>query len=227
MPNAFTQMPDQQTWTALVSAAKRGLEAKGFTLTRMPGRGRSNVWEIERQGTTQRASIRTTKNRWFAFPPLKRGTKWKTLDDVAVVIEAAVDDREDPRNAQVYLFDAGEVRKRFDAAYFARTKAGQVVKDDFGMWVNLDEDKRRLPTSVGAGLAVEHKPIAEFPIDALLAEGAVDVRLEPEDADMSEAESSVSSARTIAEVMNWARRHIASLSGVRPDAVKLDLKIEY
>src|SRR5437867_805678 len=131
MPNVFNQMPDQQTWSILVSAAKRGVEAEGFTLTRVPGRGRSNVWEIERQGKTQRASIRTTKDRWFAFPPLKRGTKWKTLDDVDVVIVAAVDDREDPRNVQVFRFEAPEVRERFDAAYAARTKAGLAVKDSF------------------------------------------------------------------------------------------------
>src|SRR5437764_14728201 len=93
IPNLFNQMSDQQTWSILVRAAKRALEAKGFKLTRVPGRGRSNVWKIERQGKTQRASIRTTKDRCFAFPPLKRGTKWKTLDDVDVVIVAAAADR--------------------------------------------------------------------------------------------------------------------------------------
>jgi hypothetical protein len=226
MANEFNKMPDQQTWSILVSAAKRALEAQGFTLTRVPGRGRSNVWQIERHGKIQRASIRTTKDRWFAFPPLKRGTKWKTLDDVDVVIVAAVDDREDPRNVEVYLFDAAEVRRRFDANYAARTKAGLIVQDNFGMWVNLDKDNRQLPASVGAGLAAEHKPIAEFSLHDLLAEGAADAELAPGDAEVSEPESD-SLPRTIADVMDWARQRIATLSGVRMDAVKLDLKIEY
>jgi hypothetical protein len=202
------------------------MEANGFALTRMPGRGRSNVWKLDRHGKVQLASIRTTKDRWFAFPSLKHGTKWKTLDDVELVIVAAVDDREHPRNVEIYLFEAPEVRRRFDAAYAARTKAGRVVTDNFGMWVNLDEDKRHLPASVGAGLAAEHKPIAKFSLDDLLAEGAADAELAPEDADVSEAAPD-SSPGTIAEVMDWARHRIATLSGVRTDAVKLDLKIEY
>jgi hypothetical protein len=226
MANQFNKMSDQQTWSILVRAAKRALEVQGFALTRVPGRGRSNVWKIERQGKTQRASIRTTKDRWFAFPPLKRGTKWKTLDDVDVVIVAAVNDRDDPRNVEVYLFDAAEVRRRFHANYVARTNAGLVVQDNFGMWVNLDKDDRQLPASVGAGLAVEYKPVAEFSLQDLLAEGAADVEPVPSDADMSEAESN-SSPGTIAEVMDWARQRIALLSGVRTEAVKLDLKIEY
>ena len=79
----------------------------------MPGRGRSNVWEVEENGRQRRVSIRTTKDRWFAFPPLQKGTKWKTLDDVDIVVVAAVDDRDDPRNVEVYRFDAEEIRRRF------------------------------------------------------------------------------------------------------------------
>jgi hypothetical protein len=227
MPNRFTEMSDQETWPILVNAAKRGLEAQGFKLTRVPGRGRSNIWEIEQQGKAQRASIRTTKGRWFAFPTLKHGKAWKTLDDVEKIVVAAVDDKDDPRKVQVYLFQAPEVRNRFNAAYAARTKAGLVVKDNFGMWINLDDDKRRLPTSVGAGLAADHQPIAEYSLDELLAEGAPNTGLHKDESDPVESEQSESPPRTIAEVMNWARRQIADLSGFPVQAVKLDLKIEH
>src|ERR1700674_4880431 len=108
MDNNFDQMPDQQTWLILVGAAKRGLEAKGFDMIRVPGRGRSNVWGIERHGKTQRAAIGTTKYDWFAFPSLLGGKKWKTLDDVDVVIVAAVDVVENPQNVDVYFFQADE-----------------------------------------------------------------------------------------------------------------------
>ena len=38
------------------------------------------------------ASVRTTRDRWIAFPPLDGGTRWKTLDDVELVLVAAVDE---------------------------------------------------------------------------------------------------------------------------------------
>jgi hypothetical protein len=220
MSNEFNQMPDPQAWAVLVGAAKRAIEAQGYALKRVPGRGRSNVWEIERKGKTERASIRTTRDRWFAFPPLKRGTTWKTLDDVDVVFVAAVDAPDNPTRVQVYRFAADIVRERFDAAYAARAKAGQVLKDNFGMWLSLDEDKRGLPASVGSGLSAVNKPIAEYALADLVAEGTVF-------AEQEAADDEGAMPRTIAEVMDWARQRIASLSGVGPEAVKLDLKIEY
>lgn len=226
MSNQFNDMSDTLTWNILVGAATRALEDNGFEPERVPGRGRSNIWEIEENGQRRRVSIRTTKDRWFAFPPLKKGTKWKTLDDVDIVIVAAVDDRYDPRNVEVYRFDAAETRERFDASYTARIEAGQTVRDDFGMWVNLDEDDRGLPASVGSGLAVAYPPIATFPLEQLIAkhEG------EPagtENAAISRASSDpAGEPHTIAEVMDWARKRIAMLSGVRTEAVKLDCRIE-
>ena len=109
----LTTCSDSRTWNILVGAATRALEGAGLAPKRVPGRGRSNIWEVEENGRRMRVSIRTTKDRWFAFPPLEKGTKWKTLDDVDIVVVAAVDDPDDPRQVEVYRFDAEEVRKRF------------------------------------------------------------------------------------------------------------------
>lgn len=227
MSNQFTEMSDSQTWNILVGAATRALEGEGLNPERVPGRGRSNIWEIEENGQRKRVSIRTTKDRWFAFPPLKKGTAWKTLDDVDIVIVAAVDDRDDPRNVAVYRFDAAEVRVRFDASYSARIEAGQTVRDDFGMWVNLDEDDRGLPASVGAGLATAYPPIATFPLDKLIAGHGGEGVAAPETGDTAAAGGAAArEPHTIAEVMDWARKRIATLSGVRAEAVKLDCRIE-
>ena len=226
MSNQFNDMSDSQTWNILVGAATRALEDNGFKLKRLPGRGRSNIWEIEENGQHRRVSIRTTKNRWFAFPPLEKGTKWKTLDDVDIVIVAAVDDRADPRNVEVYRFDATETRERFDASYAARIEAGQTVRDDFGMWVSLDEDDRGLPASVGSGLAVAHPPIAIYPLEELIAEHQGKTTLPDEVESTGAIGAAAGEPHTIAEVMDWARKRIATLSGVRTEAVKLDCRIE-
>ena len=202
-------------------AATRALTDAGFAPKRVPGRGRSNVWEVQENGRHKRISIRTTKDRWFTFEPLEQGTKWKTLDDVAIVIVAAVDDSDDPRNVEVYRFDAGEVRRRFDASYAARIAAQQIVREGFGMWLNLDADDRGRASSVGAGLAAAYPPIATFSLEELIADTAVEPAVAPDN-----GQAATRSPQTIADVIDGARRHIATLAGVRMEAVKLDCRIE-
>ena len=224
MTNEMKELSKSKRWHVLVEAAKRGVQEQGYTMQRVAGRGLSNIWNIEKDGESQVASIRTTQDRWFAFPPLKDGAAWKTLDDVEAVIVAAVDDREDPENAEVYMFPADEVRKRFDAAYVARTEAGRSVKDNFGMWVALDLDKRGLPVSVGSGIIEQYKSLAVYPIEDLLVDEA-----DYSDDDIALIDEAVESSqfRTIAEVMAWARERVADLAGVDVETVKLDLKMEY
>ena len=227
MSNQFKELPSSRTWNILVGAATRALRRAGLEPKRVPGRGRSNIWEVEEGGRHKRVSIRTTQDRWFAFPPRKKATTWKTLDDVDIVIVAAVDDRDDPRIVEVYRFDAEEVRERFNASYAARINAGQTVRDDFGMWLSLDEDDRGLPASVGAGLATAYPPIATFPLEKLLGEINPEPAATPEDGDAAGAGVAAAlEPHTIAEVLDWARTHIATLSGVRKEAVKLDCRIE-
>ena len=217
------------TRTVLVGAAKRALEEEGLTPSRIPGRGMSNTWRIEEDGCHKRVSIRTSRNRWFAFPPLEEGKKWKTLDDVDIVVVATVDDRDAPRDIEVYRFDASEVRKRFDASYAARTQARHIVKDNFGMWVNLDAEDRDVPTSVGAGLAAEHEPIAIYSILELMGgNGAETVAVEAGKGVGNNDQNDASNVEptTISEVLERARKHIATLSGVRMEAVRLDCRLE-
>jgi hypothetical protein len=78
----------------------------------------------------------------------------------------------------------------------------------------------RRPVDVGVGLADGHKPIVTYTIDQLMAEGAPAI----EENDEPEFAGTSSQSRSIADVMDGARRRIA---GVRIEAVKLDLKIEY
>ena len=229
MRNQFNELSDSKTWSVLVRAAKRALEEQGLSPSRLPGRGRSNIWEIEEERRRKKVSIRTTKDRWFAFPPLKNGTEWKTLDKVEIVVVAAVDDREDPRSVEVYRFDADEVRERFDASYEARIAAGHIVRENFGLWVNLDVDDRELPASVGSGLASKHAPIAVYPLEDVIEEsGAETIEAAGGDEEEGDDESGSfnPSPGTIADVMEWARKRIATLSGMRLEAVRLDCRLE-
>lgn len=222
MANKFKQMTNSEAWELLASAATRGLEEQGYELKRLPGRGRSNVYTAEIDGKSFRTSIRTTKNRSFAYPSAENGAKWKTLDDADLVVVAAVNSRANPQDVEVYLFDAAEVREQFNAAYSARTDAGLTVRENFGMWLRLDKDDRDIPRSVGTGLGDSHPPIAIYSIDELTSDdnhGSMSMSKHPN--------SMSSELSTIAEVVDWARQRISLLAGVDTDAVKLDLKIQY
>lgn len=226
MANQSSEQNGAIRWKTLVEAAKKAAIAQGYALERLPGRGLSNIWQLTKGGKTKVTSIRTTRDRWIAFPPLAGGTKWKTLDDVDTVLVATMDARENPQNVQVYMFPADDVRKRFNAAYAARIKDGQKVQDDFGMWVQLDPDDRALASSVGAGIIEHYKPIATYPLSKLLAD-EVDGDVSEVEAQEAAAEPSVPNLTTISDVISWARERVAQIAGVQLSAVKLDLKIEW
>ena len=221
MNSHFNDMTSSESWQLLVNAAIRALTEAGYVPQRQPGRGRANVWTVEEGGKQQRVSVRTTRDRWFAFPPLDNGAKWKTLSDVDIVVVAAVDDPDDPNRIEVYRFDATEVRERFDTSYAARIKAGRSEPDNFGMWVGLDVDNRGLPASVGSGLASDHAPIAVYSLDQLIPENR---DAAPDGAE--DGEDLEPSPGTIAAVMKQARGRIAALSGVDIADVKLRCSIE-
>lgn len=189
----------------------------------------ANTYELTKDGKTQTASIRTTRDRWVAFPPLDDGKRWKTLDDVDLVLVAAVDDRLNPQNVDVYLFPADEVKKRFDASYAARIENGHTVRNNYGMWVMLDKGDDAVISQVGHGIAEEYPRIANFSIDELEGTVSKDVRKmadeaapEPEEAIPADAGPPLN---TVADVLAFAREKIAVLTGMPGDTIKLDLKM--
>jgi hypothetical protein len=153
----------------MVSAAVRGAEAAGYAMTRQPGRGLSNTYEMLKDGKAQIANIRTTRDRYIAFPPLNGGKQWKTLDTSDLVLISAVDNTINPQNIEVYLFPGNEVRKRFNDSYAARTRNGRAARDDFGMWVMIDKGDDEIVSQIGHSLAIDYPAIAQFSIDELEA----------------------------------------------------------
>ena len=226
MANRLEELDESVSRSFLSGAALRGISEEGYQVTRQPGRGLSSVWQLGKNGHVQRASIRTTRDRSIAFPPQKKGTRWKTLDDVDLVVVAAVDSKENPTNVEVYVFPAEEVRRRFNMAYAARTNAGLMVRDDFGMWVGLDRDDRNLPASIGSGIRDQYKPVAIYPIEEM-SDDEQHVPTQRVVGKPTPSEPRPPAGSTINDVMLWARQRVAEIAGVRIEAVKLDLKIEY
>jgi len=152
MSNRLKEMGQSKAWHLLVGAALEGARREGYTLQKLPGRGLSNTYSMNKGNLTKVASVRTTRDRWIAFPPLMGGTTWKTLNEVSLVLVAAVDDKDNPQCVDVYLFPADEVRNRFNASYAARQAAQHTLPDNYGMWVMLDQGDDAYPSQVGHSL---------------------------------------------------------------------------
>ena len=78
MANLLENLSETVRWHLLVNAAKKAADAEGYSMERVPGRGLSNIWNVTKDGETKVASIRTTRDRWIAFPPLERRKNPKT-----------------------------------------------------------------------------------------------------------------------------------------------------
>lgn len=220
----YSKLSRSESRQLRLNAAIRALEDQGYELERLPGRGQSSVYAASKNGAEEKISIRTTKGRRFAFPSTNNGEEWLTLDDVDSVVVAAPDSWEAPSEIQVYKFDAKDVRKCFSAAYKARKEAGMSIRDNFGLWVSLDTDKRRSPRSVGTGLGDEFPPIAGYGINECMKDLLDESQVRKVTCGGQGSESDPSS---ISEVVEWARGKISVLAGVEKSAVRLELKIEY
>jgi hypothetical protein len=149
----------------LFQNAVETLEKHGWTVERIPREGKSSVRRITKDGVTKRVSIRTTQDKWIAFPRNNKDNGWATLTDVDYVVAASVDDRDNPRFAQIHMIEGDEMRARFDRAYAARKAAGFVMPKERGIWVSLYERESNDPVShVGAGAGLVHPPIATVPL---------------------------------------------------------------
>jgi hypothetical protein len=149
----------------LFRIAVEALEKQGWNVERIARSGKSSVRRITKGKTTKTISIRTTQDKWIAFPRNRKDDAWATLADVDYVVAASVDDRDNPRFAHVHMIEGDEMRARFDRAYAARKKAGHVVPNGRGVWVSLYEKESNDPVShVGAGAGLAHPAIAIEPL---------------------------------------------------------------
>ena len=116
----------------------RALEQDGWRVERIQGIGKSSVRRIVKGAERYTVSIRTTQDCWIAFPRLRDGGDgWVTLDEVDYVVAVTVDDKDDPKEAMVFMVEGDEMRERFDRTYRARLDAGHSIPIGRGVWVSM------------------------------------------------------------------------------------------
>jgi hypothetical protein len=192
----------------------RALEKDGWKVERIARSGKSSVRRITKDKLTKTVSIRTTQDRWIAFPRNATDNGWATLSDVDYVVAVSVDDRDNPRFGQVHMIPGDEMRARFDRARAARKKAGHVMPIGRGIWVSLYESEVNDPVShVGAGAGLAYPAIARVPLTEEKAanEGereSQDIEVAPQDGPL-----------TISE----AKRRLALSLGVNEADIKITI----
>jgi hypothetical protein len=189
------------------------LEEQGWRVERVSGSGKSSMRRLRKSALVKLATIRTTQDRWFAFPRTKGDTGWLTLDEVDTVVVVSVDSRETPKFAHVHMFDQSEVKTRFDRAYAARMKAGRSIPVGRGVWVSLYEQDDGSPNLAGAGIGTVSPPIA------MVALKKGDHELAPQPVAQPRAGDSV---RPL--TMNEAKQGLALTFGVDPSQIKITIE---
>jgi hypothetical protein len=213
MTNVFVTPDKGPRKTQLFRIGIEALRKQGWDVERIPGIGKSSVRRISKAGRSRKVSIRTSQDTWIAFPRNSADDGWVTLSDVDVVLAVSVDDRSNPRFAQVHMIEADEMRKRFDRAYSARKAAGHIIPLGRGVWVSLyDSDANDPVNHVGAGAGLDHEPIARVPLGPKGSDTDVVAATEGFD-DKNES-------LTIAE----AKRRLAMTLGV--DAANIKITVE-
>ncbi len=211
----------QPTWTQkrqqMTQAATRKLNSMGYFLEKIPERGLSNKWNYKIDGKIGKIAIRTTQDRWFAFPSLQNG--WKTLDEVDLVVVVSVDSKDAPKRFEVYLFDAEEVRERFNKSRLARRNAGMTIRENYGMWVGLDKFDHTHPPHVGSGLGEKYPPIDI--VNILLPD------TKTPDAKTVTEPTDEKSTKSVANIVETAKYEISVVTSIPVEQISIELKFDY
>jgi hypothetical protein len=166
MTNIFAAPEKSARKTQLFDLALQALAEHDYLVERVKGSGKSSLRRITKGGKSQIATIRTSQDCWIAFPRNENDVGWNTLDDADVVVAVSVDDKYEPRFANIHLIPADEMRKRYDRARDAKLRAGHVIPEKRGVWLSLYKQEANQPVNlVGAGAGIEYPPIAQYELE--------------------------------------------------------------
>src|SRR5262245_36789386 len=207
---------------ALIDAAFSVLKSKGWKVERVNGEVRGRVRRITLNGKSKLAAIRTSQDRWIAFPRTPDDKKWLTLSSVDVVVASVVDDPTNPRMAQVHMFDARDLEKRFDRTLAARRKVGHQIEVGRGLWLPVYEKHGDNPVYfVGGGIGVDSPAIATVP----LVGGAATVgSVPPPDVAKVAAPAAGSDDDGEPLTIAQAKARLARTLGVDPGSIKITVE---
>jgi hypothetical protein len=213
MGNVFKTPAKVSMKATLFRVGIETLRQQGWKVERIPGFGKSSVRLITKGSHSRKVSIRTSQDKWIAFPRNEADNGWGTLPDVDLVVAVSVDSHHHPRFAQVHMIEGDEMRQRFDRAYKARKAAGYHSPAGRGFWLPLYHSDDNGPVRyVGGGAGIDHPAIRRVALGP--GEPA------PGPVDAPDNVASDDKSLTIAE----AKRRLALSLGVDPSNVKITVE---
>jgi len=216
MTNIFGSPKKINLKTHLFQIGVKALEKAGWKVERIQGNGKSSIRRISKGGVSKIISIRTSQDTWIAFPRTENDKGWRTLDEVDAVVPVSVDDRHDPKAANVHMIDGDEMRDRFNRAYAVRKKAGHSIPIGRGVWVSLYFEEKSEPASyAGAGAGLKHPPFAIVPLTPDTIASVIDG---------SESADKPSSSEEAPLTILEAKRRLALAFGIDPSAIKITVE---
>ncbi len=218
MANIFGSTKKISRKAELFKAALAALEKDGWAVERIPKVGKSSIRRITKGLESKVVTIRTSQDTYIAFPRDNEAKEWATLAMADMVVAASIDDRENPRFAQIHLIDGDEMRDRFDRSYKARLDAGHTIPSGRGMWLSLyEEENNDIPSLVGAGAGLDNPPISRVPLEEERDQTHAEPSkfAPPDPAAPSNAQLSISDAR----------EQLAKTFGVDPSHVKISIEV--
>lgn len=215
----LTFSENDSSYRFLSDVAMKAMRADGWTITKAPGHGRANVWNISKKGKDGRVSIRTTQNRWIAYQPQDGGKHWKTLDAVDFVCVSAFsydESSDSPTGVDVHLIEANVIRDVFNQNHSARISEDHTVTDNFGMWVCIDKCEGTQAAHTGSGFATAKNLIASYQLD-----GSDDA---PETD--GHADRPAPLRPSVSDILENARTEISRITGIPVEGISLDLHMK-
>jgi len=218
MTNIFSTPKKVSRKTELFNAGIAALKGEGWTVERIPKVGKSSIRRIVKGNTSKVVTIRTSQDTYIAFPRDEEAEEWATLAMADIVVAASVDNRENPRFAQIHLIDGDDMRDRFDRGYKARLEAGHTIPSGRGMWLGLYErEQDQIPSLVGSGAGLDNPPVLRVPLKQ--ESGA-----KPFEQSKS-SPSPTNSTSTAHLTISDARDQLAKTFGVDPNNVKISIEV--
>ena len=134
MTNVFATPEKVMRRDRLFQIGIETLQKEGWKVEKIQGFGKSSVRRITKGRKSQKVSIRTSQDTWIAFPRNHQDNGWITLSDVDVVLAVSVDDRHDPKFAQVHMIEAAirfmAFPQRYCASFWGSVSTPQIASRD-------------------------------------------------------------------------------------------------
>jgi hypothetical protein len=104
--SAVLSLPPRRSQAELIAFAHQALKNQGYEVEQVPEMKKRSARRITKDGKSQLATIRTTRDCYIAFP--RRPGGWGTLKDVDLVVAASIDRVKNPTEVRIHILPAVE-----------------------------------------------------------------------------------------------------------------------